>query len=368
VSLINRYILRQIAVPAILALTAIAVVGVASEIRERSDALPIAVLTLGDVTRLALLFLPMLASYMVPITFMLGILLAFGRLAQNNEIVAMKTAGIPLKRIILPVILAGFALSGVSFLVQDRIQPWAVGKVYDLLYSELPLRLTLDVLPTGVVNDYAGWRVYIGSRDRATRKYENIIILKPEEGGRASAYYADSAQFLREDGKSVLAMNNVHLIPPGESGYVPRLKTDSMRLVLPEIIPKKRPMTQIDQTLRQLLEREKALKAEVAQNPTELRKDDLRKLRREIAERLAMPFACLAVTLAAAPIGARANRSGRSYAFAMGGLLIVGFYVLQTAAMPKSLVPLSMDMLRAWLPNLVLGGVGAILLWRVDRV
>ncbi|MCX5758328.1 MAG: LptF/LptG family permease [Candidatus Hydrogenedentes bacterium] len=367
-SLINRYISRQIAVPALLALTAIAVVGVASEIHERSEILPIMVLTVGDVSRLTVFFLPMLVSYLVPITYMLGILLAFGKLAQNSEIVAMKAAGIPLKRIILPVILVGVALSGFCFIVQDRIQPWAVGRVSDLLYSELPLRLTLDVLPTGVMQDYAGWRIYIGKRDRRTHTFEKIIILKPEEGGRASAYYADSAQFLKEEGKSILVMSNVHLIPPGESGYVPRLKTDSMRLVLPAILPKKPPATSHDQSLGQLWANERDLRADVEQNPTELRKEDLQGLRREIADRLSMPFACFAVTLAAAPLGARARRSGRSYAFAVGTVLILVYYVLQMGGVPKGLVSLEMGILRGWLPNFALIGIGIAALWRVDRV
>ncbi len=367
-SLINRYILRQIAVPALLALTAIAVVGVASEIRERSKILPIMVLTVGDVSRLAVFFLPTLVSYLVPITYMLGVLLAFGKLAQNNEIVAMNAAGIPLKRILMPVILVGVALSGFCFIVQDRIQPWAVGKVLDLIYSELPLRLTLDVLPTGVMQDYAGWRVYIGKRDRRTGTFEKIIILKPEEGGRASAYYADSAQFLKEGGKSVLVMNNVHLIPPGESGYVPRLKTDSMRLVLPAILPKKPPVTSRDQSLGQLWATERDLRAEVEQNPTELHNEDLQRLRREIADRLSMPFACFAVTLAAAPLGARASRSGRSYAFAVGALLMLVYYVLQIGDDPQGLVSVEMGIVRGWLPNFALIGIGIVALWRVDRV
>lgn len=367
-NLVNRYILRQIAAPALLALTAIAVVGVASEIRERSDILPVTILTVSDVSRLAVFFLPTLVSYLVPITYMLGILLAFGKLAQENEIVAMKAAGIPLKRVILPVALVGAVLSAFCFVVQDRIQPWAVGKVTDLIYSELPLRLTLDVLPTGVMQDYAGWRVYIGERDRQTSTFKNIIILKPEEGGRASAYYADSAQFQKDGGKSILVMTNVHLIPPGESGYIPRLKTDSMRLVLPEILPRKPPATPRDLSLDQLWASERNLRAEIERNPTELRKEDLQRLRREIVDRLSMPFACLAVTLAAAPLGARASRSGRSYAFAVGALLTLLYYVLQMGGASAGLGSLKIGIFWGWLPNFTLFGIGTVALWRVDRV
>ena len=219
--ILNRYILRQIAAPALMAVTLVAVIGVAQEIQERVAKLPLAQMTLSDFARLSGYFLPTIVSYLIPVTFMLGILLAFGRFSQNNELVAMKAAGIPLKRLLAPILVVGALLSATSFLVQDRVQPWAVRKVTDLINTELPLRATLDSLPAGIMHEYSGWRVYIGENDREGT-LRNVIIVEPGEGVTAATYYAETASLKTDGNKTLLAMPHVRLIPAGESGQVRR--------------------------------------------------------------------------------------------------------------------------------------------------
>jgi lipopolysaccharide export system permease protein len=365
---VSRYLLRQIALPAVLTISAIAVVGVANEIQERINKLPVAQMTFGDIARLALYLLPTLIAFLVPITYMLGILLAFGRLSQNNEIVAMKAAGIPMRRMILPVILVGALLSGLCFVMQDRVQPWAYRRVMDLIYSELPLRVTLDTLPTGSMQEYAGWGVYIGKKNVKDATLENIVILKPEEGGGASAYYADAAQLVSEGGNTKLFMSNLHLIPPGESGYATMLSAPTAWLSVPKMPTDRPALHRRERTLADLRERERKLEDEYNATQSESTKEELSSYRTEIAGRLSLPFACLAVTLAAAPLGARAKRAGRPYTFAVGFTIILVYYVLTMMSEPRSLSPMWVMVLRTWIPNLTIGLAGLGLVWKVDRV
>ena len=366
--IVSRYLLRQIAAPALLTITAIAVVGVSNEIKERLSELPVAQMTFGDVARLAFYLLPTLVAFLAPITYMLGILMAFGRLSENNEIVAMKAAGIPMRRMVLPVILVGAFLSVLCLAVQDRVQPWAYRKVMELIYSELPLRITLDTLPTGVMQEYAGWGVYIGKKDPKDDTLENIVILKPEEGGGASAYYADSAQLSSEDGHMKLFMSNLHLIPPGESGYATMLSAPTAWLSVPKMPTDRPSIRKRERTLKQLFEEERRLDDEYNASQSESTGADLSSYRMEIAGRLSLPFACLAVTLTAAPLGARARRAGRPYTFTVGFTIILAYYVMTMVFAPRSLSPLWLTVLQTWIPNLALGLVGIGLVWKVDRV
>lgn len=366
--IINRYVLRQIAIPSVLAVSVVAIVGVANELQEWVEKLPLAQMTAGDVSRLALLFLPTLVAYLVPITYMLGILLAFARFSQNNELVAMKAAGIPMKRIIAPIIVVGALLSGASFLVQDRVQPWAVAKVYEIIYSELPLRATIDALSAGVMHEFGDWRVYLGRKDMDEGLLENIIIVKPDENSLASTYYAGEARLSKQDGRTFLDMKNVLLIPPGESGTTIRLWSDSIKLPVPQVQTTRPPIARREMSLRGLYEKQVQTTRQVEQTKSEPLKLELLKQRRDIADRLSMPFACLAVTFAAAPLGARAKRSGRSFTFAAGFLIMTVYYVLQMVMEPASLQALPVVVLRAWVPNLLFLLLGLGLVWRVDRV
>ena len=366
--IINRYVLRLIAVPTLLALVAVAFVGIAGDIQWRIRDLPVAQLMLVDVLRLGLYLLPAIVSYVVPATYLMGILLAFGRLSQDGEIVAMKAAGIPLKRVVIPVIVLGALLSGLCLVVQDRIQPWAIGKAYKLLFADLPLRVTLDVLPTGVMQDFAGWRVYIGNRDSRTGALQDIVILQPQEGRRATAYYADSAVLAKENGQSILEMRNVDIVPVGEDGRMTRMRTASAQLVVPKVEDRMPKTSRGDLTLAGLFANEREFRERMAEDRSEPSRLELQKLRREISDRLSLPFACLAVTLVAAPLGARSKRSGKSYAFAVGFSVILTYYVLQLLMAPRQLCPLEIGVLRAWAPNLILCIAGMGFLWEVDRV
>lgn len=366
--IINRYVLRQILVPSGLAILVVAVLGVANEIQEKLSRLPVAQMTLGDAGRLALFFLPALMHYLVPITYMLGILWAFGRFAHNNEMIAMKAAGIPMKRIVIPVVFVGAFLSVACFFIQDRVQPWAISRVFRLICTELPLRATLDALPAGVTQEFAGWRVHIGKKDPENLALQDIVILKPEEGGRASTYYARSARILKENNVSTLEMTGVHFIPAGEGGRVTPLTSDSFRLPLPKIPELRHEPSRREFTVSQLYSQQLDLEKVFNETHSEPVKKDLRKVRREIAERFALPFACLAVCLAAAPLGVRAQRSGRSYTFAMGFAILLIYYVLHMTTEIKTVAPLSLVILVGWLPNALFCIAGLVLIWRVDRV
>jgi lipopolysaccharide export system permease protein len=368
--IITRYVLRQVAIPSVLAVVVVAVLGVANEIQERSSRLPMAQMTFGDISRLGFYFLPTIIPYLVPITYMLGILLAFGRFSQNNEIVAMKAAGIPLKRIVVPIIVIGGILSGLCFFIQDRMQPWAVDRMFEMVNSELPLRATFDVLPTGVMQEFGDWRVYIGRKTTEVGKItlHDIIVVVPEEEGFPATYYADSASLATEGGQSWLCMNSAHLVPSGKSGQVIRTNLDSIRLPIPKIATAQSNTSRQQFTLSGLYASISAKWQQVIETKSEPLKLELRKEQGEFADRLTMPFACLAVCFAAAPLGARAKRSGRSYTFAVGFLLVLVYYVLQMIVTPNALLPLWVALLLAWIPNILFFIAGCVLVWRVDRV
>ena len=367
-AILDRYITRQIWIPALLALSVVCVLAISNEIQERASQMPIDYIRLGDISRLSLFFLPTLVIYVVPIMYMMGILLAFGRLSQRGELIAMKAAGIPLKRIVMPVILVGAILSVLTFVVQDRLQPWAMGQVYSLLHRELPMRITLDVLPTGQMQEFRGWNVYIGSRDSETGILHDVDIIRPDEDGGSWVYSAKTAELAVEQGRSVLRLHHVSGIPPAEKGYVGRMTTEEYAIVLPQLKFDDKADDKDTATLKGLLTKEKNLADEAETTGSRRARHELTRVRNEAASRVAMPFSCLAVSLVAAPLGARSKRSGRSYTFAMGFAIVLVYYVLLMVMEPRSLHSFSTVLFRSMVPNMVLFVWGAVAIWRVDSV
>ncbi len=373
--LLNRYIITQITVPLLLALAVISFFTVANELRDHVDPAGAAIVQTAllqvrpqDLLFLALLFLPTVVIYVIPITYMTGILLAFGGLAEHNEITAMRAAGIPLKRIVLPVVLGGVVLAGLCFALQDRVQPPAVARATQLMFIDIPLRITLDKLPEGTMHDVGGWRFYIGDRDPEERALYDITILMPGQRGETWIYYAQSARVLPGRERTTLRLQNGHIILPDEEGRLARSTFNEWTLTAPELVPREEREDRRALSLAQLFAQERELRQAYAAEGASDDRDELRRFRREIGERIALPFASLAVSVVAAPLAVRRRRGGKAYSFAIGAGVFLAYYVVMMLADRSGLLPMGEAVLRAFAPNLALGLAGVWLIWRVDNV
>ena len=65
--------------------------------------------------------LPVLIARFLPFSVLLGTLIAFVGLNQNSEIVSMKAAGISAHQILAPLILASFAVAGLTFVFNEAV-------------------------------------------------------------------------------------------------------------------------------------------------------------------------------------------------------------------------------------------------------
>ncbi len=366
--LIHRYIFKQIAIPTLLAAAAISLLLVGGGVQEQINLLqartPIAQLNMLDVGRISAFILPTLLGFIFPITYLLGILLTFSRLADHSELIAMKAAGIPLKRIALPVVFVGAMLSGGVFIVQDQIQPWAWRNLSQLVASDLPMRIGLDMLPTGVMHKYGDWHVFIGERDE-NNALRDIVILNPGENGEADAYYADSAHVEHGADGSWLVLEEGYIVPADMNTKV---AFPTMRERIPSLQPQAPLTARYGKTLSTLLVAEKKNNTLFMQTGAISAYTELRKVRIEIAERFAFPLMCLAVSIIAAPIGARSRKSGRAFTFLSGLIIIGGYFILRKSVEPEPLLGLYANIGLAQIPNLVLVVAGLFFFWRVDRI
>jgi len=221
---------------------------------------------------------------------MMGVLLAFGRLNGQNEIVAAKAAGIPLKRVVVPVIVGGALLSLVSFVIQDRVQPFTFNSAMVMITRELPGRLTLDVLPAGVmheINSEEGvWRVYIEKKSPGTGKLHNIELLMPRKGGAAWTFFAREAQVVAKDGHTEVILRDGYAIYPQEDGRNLLVSAfPEFRVPWPQNPPEKIPQQRRTLSLTECFAAERELAESYDARRTDKLKGDLREMRSEISER-----------------------------------------------------------------------------------
>lgn len=82
------------------------------------------------VAKLYFLKIPKIISQVTPITVLLATLMTLGLLSKNSEVIAMKSSGISLYRIVSPVLAMAFLISIMSFISNEYIVPYTTKETF----------------------------------------------------------------------------------------------------------------------------------------------------------------------------------------------------------------------------------------------
>ena len=131
----------------------------------------------------------------LPLSVLLTALISFGNMGESLELTAMKSAGIPLMRIMRPVIIVCLILMGVSFIFQNRISPNAQKQLTRMLATMKETSPAIEI-PEGVFyNGIPNVNLYVQKKNAKTGMLYDIIIYKMDQGfENAQIVVADSGK------------------------------------------------------------------------------------------------------------------------------------------------------------------------------
>lgn len=131
----------------------------------------------------------------LPLAILLASLITFGNFGERYELLAMKAAGISLLKIMRPLIVFMFFLSGISFYFQNVIAPNAQVQLWTLLISMKQKSPELDI-PEGVFYDEIdGYNLYVKQKDRKSGMLYQVMIYNFSDGfDNARIIVADSGR------------------------------------------------------------------------------------------------------------------------------------------------------------------------------
>lgn len=112
----------------------------------------------------------------MPIACLLSAIMTFGNLGEHHELVALKAAGISLRRFMMPIAAAAVLISGASFLFSNYWLPVANLKFAALLYSVTQQKPALNIRPGVFYNGIEGFVIKIGKKDEESKIIEDIYI------------------------------------------------------------------------------------------------------------------------------------------------------------------------------------------------
>ncbi|HER08370.1 MAG TPA: YjgP/YjgQ family permease [Bacteroides sp.] len=129
----------------------------------------------------------------LPLAVLLASLMTFGNLAENLELLAFKSSGISLVRIMAPLMVISFIVSVGAFFFANDVMPVANLKMRSLLYDIQQQRPELTIRPGVFDNTLEGYSIRIGDRDHRTNLLRDIWIYDhTDDQGNVSVTVADS--------------------------------------------------------------------------------------------------------------------------------------------------------------------------------
>ena len=141
----------------------------------------------------------------LPLSVLLAALITFGNFGERYELLSMKAAGIPLFRIIRPLVLLCTILGLMSFYFQNVIGPKAQKELWTLLVFMKQKSPEVDI-PEGVFySEIDGYNIYVKKKDKETGILKDVLIYNFSDG------FEDAKIIWANEGKMELTADKKHL-------------------------------------------------------------------------------------------------------------------------------------------------------------
>jgi len=308
---------------------------------------------------------PIILSLTIPFAILLALLYCLGNASRNNEIIAMRTSGIALLRIIRPYLIMGFLLYLLTFTLSEVFVPKARLLASDIVETPSSIQSALkktgssDAIVFLNTHDYRLW--YIQKMDLENNSVEKVKITEFTHSRKKRVkrtIEAENGEFVDGFGWWLYDVTIIRFYPDGSPYPAAKLKKKSFpyynetlkhftsaRLGSPE-------MMNIIDVIRVM-------------NHINVDSDYYKKLKMNAAQRFAVPAACFVFVLLAAPFGIFHTRAGMIKGVITSILLCLGFYLIESLFINIGGKGYLNPMVAAWLPIIAFTGVGFFLLHKM---
>lgn len=151
------------------------------------------------------------AAFNIPLALPLAILISsimtFGNLGETFELVAIKSAGIPLIRFMQPLFLATLVLCGAAFLFNNNIIPVTTLRMQTLKYDIVVSKPSLDIKEGVFYDKLEGFVIKVGKKEKDGSTIRNVIIYEKNYGLQDNMTVAQSGEMKVSADKRFLEFN-----------------------------------------------------------------------------------------------------------------------------------------------------------------
>ena len=142
----------------------------------------------------------------LPLSTLLSAMMTMGQLGENNELLAVKAAGISLQRMMIPLAIACFAISIGAFFVSNDLIPVAYNNIYQLRADIGKTKDEIKIPTKTFYNGIEGYMLRVEERNDETGIMHGVMVYNHTKNkGNTSLTLADSAMMKMSKDKSYLS-------------------------------------------------------------------------------------------------------------------------------------------------------------------
>lgn len=373
ISVMDRYIALELVAPFLFGLGAFTSVGVAigalfELVREVTES----GLSIAIAAKIFFLQMPYFISIAIPTSLLLATLIAYSRLSSDNELIALRSCGISVYRMVLPAVILSLILTAITFTFNELVVPAARYEATitfeKALDREKPPFQESNIFYSeyGRVEREDGEKVKVLTRLFYAESFDGdrmrgLTIIDRTQPDFQQILVAETATWNPRENLWEFFDGTIYVVDRTGS-YSNIVKFNKQQLQLPraplDLAARRRDYGEMNiaQSLNYL---------EIARLSGNEKR--VRKLKIRIQQKVAIPFACVAFALMGAALGTRPHRTGRATGFGISVLVIFVYYLLMSIGDALGLSGIVAPWMAGWLPTLCALGAGGFLLVRAAK-
>ncbi|MFH1241262.1 MAG: LPS export ABC transporter permease LptF [Pseudomonadota bacterium] len=328
--ILYRYILNEIWPTFFASLFVMVFIMVASQMLPITELIITRGVGVAQVVGIVIYLLPDIVTFALPAVSLIAVVVAFLRLSSDSEIIALKSCGISLYQMLLPVV--GLSFLGLLFALVMGIYvvPWGNRSFKDLVFRIAESEANVGIKERVFCEPFHDVVFYVNRYYNNERLLKDVFVVDRRDNKVTNTIMAEEGRILLDPDKRVIVLRllkgTIFLVEKDlKSARTIGFKTYDLNIGLKDIMAglasrKKKPH---ELTVRELLKQlEEVPKGEVRYN----------EIIRELFEKGSMPLAVFLMGIIGVPLGARLRARGRSAGIGVS-LAVFSIYYLCLAAM-----------------------------------
>jgi len=320
-----------------------------------------------QVGKLLVLIMPTFLEMTVPMAFLLAILLGFGRMANDQELLAMKASGVSPLQILWPIAFLSLMVSALTLVTTLYARPTANAALKKELYNIAKSRVGTALKEKVFNDDFPRILVYVEEIIPPGNTAQGILIIDKRDRVREDIILGKVARITTDDESNSLALRlfdgSIYEREKNREGFSQtRFNIYDFKLDLDELVgrvrqketgPKELPLADL---LKAIEEKQRRGGKSIPE-------------RMEFHQRIAfgfipLVFGVLGVALALLP---RTSRAGRSWGFMLCLFWLLIYYVLLSFGKALGDKGHLQPIPALWLPNVTIGFIALIFFRKAMR-